>query len=112
MGIQSVLPGAEVKWAAIGITTSGETEIVALVAGKKLRIINVVFTVSSAVTISFRSNGVDVIDPMWFDVYGGLHWMRGPSEGEAFMETVAGEAFRMWLSGASNVSGSVCYQEI
>jgi hypothetical protein len=112
MSLVSASPNWEVKKARINVVAAGESVLIAAVASKKLRIVNIDFTVSSVVTLEWRSNGTAIKGPMYFDIYGGEHWLRGLSESESFCETVAGEDFRVFLSGASALQGSICYQEI
>ena len=100
---------SEVKQAKINATTSGETQVVAAVTGKKLRVISVIFTTSAAISIGWRSASNVKIDPMSFAQNGGMteQWRRGH-----FFETNTGEALNIYLSSNANVRGSLCYVEV
>jgi hypothetical protein len=102
--------GATYMWAAINCTGAGDTTVIAGVAGKKLRVAGIVFSCSAAVDIAFKSAANVLIAAMSFDATGGMGDYRGPDGW--FCETNASEAFIMNLSGASNVRGSVVYEEV
>ena len=110
-GVRTDLPSSEVKFAAISETSGGTHTLVAAVSGKKIRVTAIWFTVSSNIGVGFQSNGVDVIEPAYYDTYGGLAWMRGV-DGDFFVETVAGETLDIYMTGASTVAGGLNYQEI
>lgn len=113
MTLHHMTPNPTLKWAEIDCTASGSTTVIAAVASKQLRIRAIVFTVgSSAVAIQFLSNANVIIDAMYFDAYGGMEVDRLAHSQGRFMDTNAGEAFALSLSGTNTVRGQVCYEEI
>lgn len=99
-----------VKNAAINATASGDTTVVALVSGKKLRAFSVLLTVSTQVDVAWKSGASTTkIAAMSFPQYGGMNQDYLPGW---FMETDAGEPMVINLSENANVRGVVNYIEV
>ena len=98
----------DVKNAVIG-TTSGDTTIVLAVTDKKIRVLSLVFTLSSATTVGWSSAGNIKISPMSFAANGGMTFH--PTTG-FFVETNAGEALVLNQGGGSNIRGTLNYIEV
>ena len=90
------------------VAGAGHTEIVAAVAGKKIKIVNMAFTVDAEVNITFESATTAISGAMDF---GATNEPRGMVQhfGDFPMETVAGEAFQILTVGAGKVNGYVTY---
>lgn len=99
-----------VKYAPIDVATLGDNTIVALVAGKKLRVINWVAVVSAAVSIRWKSGAATNLSGAMALAANG-----GAAPGEAahgHFETAAGVALVLNLSAAQQVSGYLAYVEV
>lgn len=94
--------------ADIAVAGAGHTEVVALVAGKKIKITNMAFTVDAEANVTFESATTAISGAMDF---GGTDEPRGMVQhfGDFPMETVAGEAFQILTVGAGKVNGYVTY---
>jgi len=92
----------------IAVAGAGHTEIVAAVTGKKIKIVNMAFTVDAEVNITFESATTAISGAMDF---GATDEPRGMVQhfGDFPMETVAGEAFQILTVGAGKVNGYVTY---
>lgn len=100
------------KFAKISTSASGASTVVALVAGKKIRVLQFWLTASGAVNAKFQSH----IAPTDLT---GLLYMATAGDGAAMnfcpvglFETVAGEALDINLSGAVAVGGGLVYVEV
>ena len=93
---------------AITFATAATHEIVAAVAGKKIKITNLMLTVSGETNLTFKSAGNAISGPL--DL-GGTDEPRGMvhSFGDHPLETVAGEAFNITSSGVVQLSGYTTY---
>lgn len=104
-----------VKRAVVAAATSGDNSLVAAVAGKRIRVlgffglaaaaVNLYFTSAAAGTVIFGGSTNKIALP----ANGGFVLPEAP---DGWMETVAGEALILNLSGAVVVSGGVIYQEL
>lgn len=94
--------------AAITFATAATHSIVALVAGKKIKIVNIMLTVAGETNLTFKSGTTAMSGAMDF---GGTDEPRGMVHhfGDFPLETTAGEAFQITSSGAVQVSGYVTY---
>jgi len=99
------------KYAVIAASSSGNNEIVAAVATKKIRVLGYVLMGAGAVNAKFRS--ADSADRT------GLHYIAAAGGGASasfnpvgWFETVAGEALNLNLSGAVAVGGVLVYIEV
>ncbi len=116
MDLQSrVLGTGRVKRAAVGAATSGDNAIVALVAGKRIRVLGLALIAASAVNLYFTSGaGGTVIgggstNKINLAANGGFVLPEVP---DGWMETAAGVALIMNLSGAVSVAGWIIYEEL
>ncbi len=100
----------EIKWAAIDIASNGDNTVVTGVAGKRIRVISIMFLCTSAVTVAWKSGASTTRIP-------GQAW---PANGGValeiaipyFVETDAGDNLVANLSGALQVSGFLGYVEV
>lgn len=99
-----------IKTAVINIATAATHTIVAAVSGKKISIVALVFTVAGEVNVTLQSNATAISGAMDF---GGTDEPRGIAQvnGNYPLQTNTGEAFKMTLSAAIQVSGYVTYYE-
>lgn len=97
------------KFASIAATASGQTTIVAAVAGKKIRTKQYTYIVGGAVDVKFQSASTDLTGAQEHSAKGEG---AAPEHEDGLFETVAGEALNINLSGAVNVSGSLQYEEV
>jgi hypothetical protein len=99
------------KFASIDIAASGDTTEVALVSGKKIRVLAYRFVSAGAVSVRFKSGAsTNLTGAMSTGAAGG-------GGGAAFnpighFETASGEALVMNLSAAVQVSGHLVYVEV
>lgn len=94
--------------AVINIATAATHEIIAAVTGRKIKIVCLMFTVAGETNITLQSDTTLKSGALDF---GGTDEPRGMVThfGIAPLETVSGEAFKMTLSAAVQVSGFVTY---
>ena len=100
-----------IKYAFIDHAASGDNEIVAAVAGKKIRVLAWHVTVSGTTTIRFESSagGTALTGQMAGTANAELTEPWNPC---GWFETVAGESLNMELSAAVSVDGALVYQLI
>lgn len=100
-----------VKRAVIDHATSGDNEIVAAVARKKIYVLSVSFVCAGTVNVRFESGagGTALTGQMNFVANTGLAWGYNKA---AWFETNAGEALNMELSDAVSVDGAITYIEV
>lgn len=103
------------KTAVITASASGATQLVAAVAGKRIRVLHYRLMASGAVSVKFQSASTDITGLMPFAANGGIS-AGAPSiipAGLIFeFQTEPGEALNINLSGAVAVGGYMLYQEI
>lgn len=99
------------KYAVIDHATSGENTILALVAGKKIRVLAVFMVSAGDVTARFESDtaGTALTGQMTLTTNSGFVLPFNPV---GWFETVSGELLNLELSGAISVDGSLVYVEI
>lgn len=99
------------KRAVIDAATSGDNTIIAAVAGKKLRVYQLVLISAGTVTTRWESGtaGNFLSGEMTLAVNTGYAPPWCPA---GHFETVAGEALNLQLSGAVSVDGWLVYAEI
>jgi len=104
--VRSALP--TILNAVINIATAATHEIIALVPGEKIKIKTIMLTVAGETNITLQSNSTPISGALDF---GGTNEPRGMVQnfGDAPLETVVNEAFKITLSGAVQVSGHVTY---
>lgn len=91
--------------AIINATASGDTEVVAAVADRKIRVIGLLFGAADGVSVKFKSGSNDLTGAMPQAENGGVSC--GVPGG--IFETNAGEALNINLSSAVAVGGVVSY---
>ena len=97
-----------VQYAPINATTSGDTQIVPAVSGKRIRVIAYAVIANATVSIKFRSDTTDITGSMRVVEGGGIaHAYDG-----GLFQTADGEALNINLSTNATVGGYVVYREI
>ena len=100
------------KRASISVAaSSGDTQVVAAVTGKKIRLVSAAFVSDTAVTIKFRDNTgtpIDLTGGMPVAQYGGAMLRSERMIGE----TGVGKALMINTSIAATVGGFVEYEEV
>ncbi len=98
---------SEVLFATISGATSGNNEVVAAVATRKIRVIGFFLVAITAVTVRFESSaGGDALTGVMSMGATGVLSATNPL---GLFETVAGENLNMELGAAVQVSGAVAY---
>ncbi len=98
-----------VKRAIIDKATAATHEIVAAVAGKKIRVLGFYAVAAGAVVATWKSATTAVTGAMTMATGVAVH---APPAGFGWFETAAGEALNLTLGGAVQVSGNVIYAEV
>jgi hypothetical protein len=97
-----------VQYASISATTSGDTQIVAGVSGKRIRVIAYAVVASGTVNIKFRSGTTDITGSMRVVEGGGIaHAYDG-----GLFQTAIGQPLNINLSTNATVGGYVVYREV
>lgn len=93
---------------AISFSGAQPHTIITAVAGEKIKITNLMFTVAGEVNLTLRSDANALSGALDF---GGTDEPRGMVQafGESPLETAEGEAFKILASAAKQVSGYVTY---
>lgn len=99
------------KFAKIAATGSGQTEVVAGVAGKKIRVMRYGLSVGSEDSAQFFSGGTTALTGL---KYGAG---KGPLAGGAYcplgiFETASGESLTVQVAGGGAVGGDLTYLEV
>jgi len=97
-----------IKRANISVGTSGDNTLVAAVTGKKIVVVNMLFQPVDDVTITFKSGSTNISGAILFLANSGV---SSTDNVFGLLETVAGQALVMNLSGAVNVRGYLTYIE-
>lgn len=92
-------------FAVINESTAASNEIVAAVANKRIRVVNVVLVCSAANVVTWQSAATAISGPMSFAANGGY----ALESDTALFETVAGEALNLLSGSAVQVSGHILY---
>lgn len=100
-------PQARMQDVAISTSSSGDTELVAAQADKRIVVHNYVFVAAAAVSVKFKSGSTDKTGAMAVAANGGVA-ASGTVENRWFA-TGVGEALNINLSGAVAVAGHVAY---
>jgi hypothetical protein len=104
-----------IKTAVISASASGNTEVVAAVAGKRIRVLQYRLVCGGDVTVKFRSASTDITGGMPFATNGGIS-AGAPVQTPAGLlfefQTAPGEALNINLSAAIAVGGHLTYQEV
>lgn len=102
------LSQAEVKRAAISAASSGANTLVAAVPGKAIRVLSFMLVAAAGVSVNFESGTTDISGVMLLaagtPVAERVPW--------GVLQTAVGQALGLTLSGATQVSGMLTYQEI
>ena len=103
----------DTKTALLNATASGNTQLVAAVTGKRIRVINCIVTNGggSSITVKWQSATTDITAAYLLAATGGGH-SRTAAAGAWLFQTVAGEALNLNLSAAGTVPCDVTYVEI
>lgn len=106
-------PGAndDYKYAVIDDASSGDNEIVALVASRKIRVLSMFMISAGTVAARFESDaaGTALTGQMNLIANSGFVLPFNPA---GWFETVAGESLNLELSDAISVDGSLTYIEV
>lgn len=97
------------KYAVISESSSGDNEVVAAVASKKIRVLAYVLMANAAVNAKWRSASTDTSGLLYCGANGGA---VAPFNPVGWLETAAGEPLNINLSGAVAVGGHVTYIEV
>jgi len=97
-----------VQYATINATTSGNTQVVGAVSGKRIRVIAYAVIASATVNIRFRSGSTDITGAMRLVEGGGIaHAYDG-----GLFETAVNQPLNINLSTNATVGGYVVYREV
>jgi hypothetical protein len=97
-----------VQYASISATTSGSTQVVGAVSGKRIRVIAFAVIASATVNIKFQSGSTDITGTMRLVEGGGIaHAYDG-----GLFQTAVGQALNINLSTNATVGGYVVYREV
>lgn len=103
-----------IKQAKIDTASAGDNAIVSAVAGRKIRVTAIKFSVASDVTTKWMTGtglgAVELGDAETWKAGGGMSDNWGPYG--YFFETAVGEALNLYLGGAVQVSGWINYIEV
>lgn len=94
--------------AAISAASSGNNEIVAAVAGKKIVVLNYNYLTDGAVTVTWKSASTAISGAQAWTAAAQGETITS-ANGDGLMETVAGEALNLTLGGAVGVRGRLTY---
>jgi len=99
--------GHELKFAKISAADSGTNTIVAAVSGQKIKVCSYVIVAAGAVNAKWMSGASDLSGLLTLGTNSGVSC---PAAGEAvLLETVAGSALILNLSGSVLVGGHLTY---
>jgi len=97
-----------VQYATINATTSGNTQVVGAVSGKRIRVIAYAVIANATVSIKFQSGTTDITGSMRVVEGGGIaHAYDG-----GLFQTAVGQALNINLSTNATVGGYVVYREV
>lgn len=100
------------KHAIISESASGDNEVVAAVANKRIRVCGYVLSFSGTVNAKFRSASTDLSGLIYGAAAAVAVAPVGPQQPggvPGWFETAVGEALNLNLSGATAVGGHVSY---
>lgn len=92
----------------ISTTAAGQSELVAAVADKRIRVMGFMLNAASAATAKFQSASTDLTGAMSFAANGTITGQL--QEGDGHFETVAGEALNLFTSVGIQFSGYLVYR--
>lgn len=96
---------ADIEFAKIDASTSGDNQVVAAQAGKSILVLHVLVIAAAAVTVKFRSNATDITGPLSLAANGGFV----DDSDLGIFRTEEGETLNINLSGNQAVGGCVTY---
>lgn len=99
--------GQTVLFAPINRTSTGE--IVAAVAGKKIKVLYYLMVAAEAVAVKWQSNDTDLTGPMSFSAGGGVATAVGSPSMCWVLETAVNQPLKLNLSASVQVSGNIAY---
>jgi hypothetical protein len=103
-----IVAHSTVLYAPINATTSGNTQVVGAVSGKRIRVIAFAVVANATVNIKFQSGTTDITGSMRVVEGGGIaHAYDG-----GLFQTAVGQALNINLSANATVGGYVVYREI
>ena len=103
-----IVAHSTVLYAPINATSSGNTQVVGGVSGKRIRVIAFAVIASATVNIKFQSGTSDITGSMRVVEGGGIaHAYDG-----GLFQTAVGQALNINLSANATVGGYVVYREI
>ena len=103
-----IVAHSTVLYAPINATTSGDTQIVPAVSGKRIRVIAYAVIANATVSIKFRSGTTDITGSMRIVEGGGIaHAYDG-----GLFQTAVNQPLNINLSNNATVGGYVVYREI
>lgn len=103
------------KFAKIGVNTAGAEIIIAAVAAKRIRVLNLVIVTEGAAGVYFTDGGGgnnligDATNPMKFGANGGVALQYSPV---GWCQTSASSAFTIVPDTATSIAGTVTYIEV
>jgi len=97
-----------VSFATINATTSGDTQVVAAVSGRRIVVVAYAVVASATVNIRFRSGTTDITGAMRLVEGGGI----AHAYDAGLFQTATGQALNINLSANATVGGYVVYREI
>jgi hypothetical protein len=97
------------KFAKIDLAASGDSTIVAAIAGYKIRVLSYVFGVGNTQQVKWKSGSTDLSGAMPFAQYGGI---TVPVSQFGQFETASGEALVLNAGNSNQVSGHLTYVEV
>jgi hypothetical protein len=100
-----------IKRAVVDNATSGDNELVAAVAGKKIRVLDIVLISAGAATVRFESGAGGTALTGQMTTAAGTGFAPGFNPFGHF-ETASGAALNLELSAAVSVDGWIIYAEI
>lgn len=98
---------SDMQHAAVNVSSSGNTTIVAAVAGKSIMVMQYDLVAAGDVAVTFQSSGGTVVNgPRAFAANGGI---SSPYAPHGHFKTAKGEGLVLNLGGAVQVGGSILY---
>lgn len=108
MNVTSTAPlVSPIKRTFVNASSLGSTEVVAAVAGGKIRVFSVAAVAGGAVSLKFQSAATDISATMALAANGGFVL---PFNEHGWFETAVGEALNVNLSAAVAVGVQIQYQ--
>lgn len=96
------------QFVKVDTASSGQTTLVSATAGKKVKVVGYALIAGGTVAVKLQSNSTDLTGAYPLVANGGIV-DRGQQDGGHVLETAVGEALKLNLSAAVQVSGTVSY---